>query len=152
MARPKKRRAVRARKNVAFLIPLVPLVAPVAIAGVAVYAGKKWIDQTSKTAKLLLSPVPVVGATAGFVVARSTKQDLSVQAAAVMGGYALGLVVNKLLGPGAEAKAAASGAVAELMATGMTQEQAEAAVQKHLDDAKWCASSPVLSWVSPSCY
>ena len=152
MARSKKRRAVRARKNFVFFLPFLPIVAPIALAGVALYAGKKWIDQTSRTAKLILSPAPVLGATAGFLATRMSKQDKMVQAVATAGGYAAGLLVNRLIVPKApETKALASKTVQDLMAAGLTQEQAEARIKASLEDAKWCAEHPWLAKVAPSC-
>lgn len=152
MARSKKRRAVRARKNFVFLLPFLPIIAPVALAGVAVYAGKQWIDQTSRTAKLVFSPAPIVGATAGYLVARTSRQDKMVQAAAAVGGYAAGLLVNKFIAPKApETKALAAKTVQDLMATGLTQEQAEARIKASLSDAKWCAEHTWLAKVAPSC-
>ena len=147
-----RRPAVRARRNFAFLLPFLPLAVPVVVAGGLIYAGKQWISGTSKTAKLVLSPIPVVGGSAGYIAARATHQDKQVQIAAALGGYFAGLIINRFVNASSpEVKAAASQTVADLMATGLTKEEAEARIKASLEDAKWCADHPTPANFAPSC-
>lgn len=125
---------------------------PVVVAGGLIYAGKQWISGTAKTAKIVLSPIPIVGGSAGYIAARATHQDKQVQIVAALGGYFAGLIINRFVNARSpEIKAAASQSVQDLMATGLTKEEAEAKIKASLDDAKWCAEHPWQAKISPSC-
>jgi hypothetical protein len=74
------------RKNFVFLLPLaVPLV----IGGVSLAA----VLAMKKKAESVISLPAVIGAGTGYIIARKYKQDVPMQAAAMIVGYAGGMAV-----------------------------------------------------------
>ena len=129
----------RARKNFAFLLPLLPLAAPIFVGGAGL-AAAYYLKDTS--AGPLIPTGAVVGGGLGYVAAGVTKQSLGVRLAAAAAGYGIGLLIHNYVFKKTEEKA-------------KVEAEAKAEV-KAAEDANWwkdwCAKHSTLAYITPQCY
>jgi hypothetical protein len=137
-----RHRPVHAKKNVAFLIPFVPLLVPALVGGAGLYVAGK----VAKTAMAPYINAPaVLGGSAGYLAAKIGKQSMGVQAAAVLVGYLGGLMIGK-----ATAKQADKTQVQQIMTEEGVKTTAEA--EKIAEWRKWCKEHNWLAYTTPQCY